>query len=253
MKTFKLVIEYDGSDYHGWQRQDGDATIQEELEKALEIMTRQKIAIAGSGRTDAGVHALGQTASFRCDTRLSAEVFLRGLNSLLPEDIVIRECMPASDDFHARFSVKQKTYQYRILNRPIASALLRRYVWHVKKKLDISAMQQAGEFLLGSHDFKSFQGQGSDVKDTIRRILFLEISRESDRIYLDITGNGFLRFMVRNIVGTLVEVGMGKITPAVFNEILLSKDRNRAGMTAPAQGLFLMKVDYADESDVPKK
>jgi tRNA pseudouridine38-40 synthase len=244
IKNFKLTIEYDGTHYHGWQRQKDEPTIQEEIEKAIELMTQQKVSLIGSGRTDAGVHALGQTASFRCATRLSTEIFLNGLNGLLPDDIVIRDCIRVDDDFHARFSVKQKTYQYRILNRPLPSALCRRYAWHIKKELDINRLKTAGSHILGVHDFKSFQGQGSQVASSVRRLISFDVQKASDLIFLDFTGDGFLRFMVRNIVGTLVDVGTGKISPEEFKEVLESQDRGRAGITAPAHGLFLVRVDY---------
>ena len=244
MKTFKLIIEYDGTAYHGWQRQTTDASIQDEIEKALAVMTRQSITLAGSGRTDAGVHALGQTASFRCDTTLTADIFQKGLNSLLPEDIVIKSCTQVDNEFHARFNAKTKTYRYRIRNTPIPSALCRRYAWHIRKPLDIAAMQKAGKCLIGTHDFKAFQGQGSHVETTIRSLFAFDICSEAHMVFCDITGDGFLRFMVRNIVGTLVDVGIGKITTEEFKQILLSKDRSLAGATAPAHGLFLVKVEY---------
>ncbi len=244
IQNFKLIIEYDGTAYHGWQRQKGIPTIQEEIEKAIAVMTRQKVSLFGSGRTDAGVHALGQTANFHCDTRLSAAIFLSGLNGLLPEDIVIRDCIRVNDDFHARFSVKQKTYQYRIMNRILPSALCRRYAWHVRKELNIEAMEQAGGHLSGIHDFRSFQGQGSEVADAVRRLISFDVQKTSDMILMNFTGDGFLRFMVRNMVGTLVEVGLGKMSPEAFKRVLESRDRNRAGITAPAHGLFLMRVDY---------
>lgn len=243
-RNFKLTIEYDGSAYHGWQRQSIDVSIQYEIEKALTIMTGQKIRIAGSGRTDAGVHALGQTASFRCDTTLTPETFQKGLNSLLPEDIVITACTYADGDFHARFDVKSKVYQYHILNRSLPSAIGRGLAWHIRKTLDIDAMQNAGLHLVGIHDFKSFQGNGSGIADTVRHITDLSIARENDRITITIQGNGFLRFMVRNIVGTLVDVGLGKIPPDEVKKILNSKDRSRASATAPPHGLFLVRVDY---------
>jgi tRNA pseudouridine38-40 synthase len=244
IRNFKLIIEYDGSAFHGWQRQSSDTSIQSEIEKTLSVMTGQQIVLNGSGRTDAGVHALGQTANFRCNTTLAPETFHKGLNGLLPDDIVITSCTSADDDFHARFNVKSKIYRYHIINRRIPTAIGRQYAWHIRKTLDVDAMQAAACHIAGIHDFKSFQGQGSGVKNTIRHITDLGIYRKSDIITVDIQANGFLRFMVRNIVGTLVEVGTGKITPDEVGQILNSKDRSRAGATAPPHGLFLVKVNY---------
>lgn len=243
-RNFKLIIEYDGSAYHGWQRQSSDVSIQYEIEKALSTMTGRKIVLTGSGRTDAGVHALGQTANFRCDTALTPETFQKGLNSLLPEDIVITSCTYADDDFHARFDIKSKVYRYHILNRPIPAAIGRRYAWHIRKLLDIDTMQAAGRHLVGIHDFRSFQGRGSGVDNTVRHIMDLTVCRENDIVVTEIQANGFLRFMVRNIVGTLVDVGLGKILPEDVEKILKSKDRTLASATAPPHGLFLVKVNY---------
>ena len=244
IRNFKLTIEYDGSAYHGWQRQADEASVQSEVEKALAVMTGQKIVVTGSGRTDAGVHALGQCANFRCDTHLTPAIFHKGLNALLPQDIVIISCERAEIAFHARYDVKTKRYRYCILNRPIASALRCRYAWHIRKALDLFAMSDAGDYLVGEHDFKAFQGEGSPVRSTVRQVFSFSIDKEKDVITIEIEGNGFLRFMVRNIVGTLVSVGTGKISAEDFKRILSSKDRSMAGITAPPQGLFLVRVTY---------
>ncbi len=244
IQNFKLVIEYDGAAYHGWQRQAGDVSIQSEMEKAIAVMTGQKVTLIGSGRTDAGVHALAQCANFRCDTAFTPETFLKGLNALLPDDIVVKTCMSADIGFHARYHAKGKRYRYCILNRAIPSALLRNYAWHIRKKLDLCAMRDAGAHLIGTHDFKAFQGQGTFVRSTVRRIISFDIDQNDDVIRMDIEGDGFLRFMVRNIVGTLVDVGAEKITPEDFRQILESKSRSRAGITAPPHGLFLVNVSY---------
>jgi tRNA pseudouridine38-40 synthase len=244
IQNFKLTIEYDGSAYHGWQRQADDASVQSEIEKAIAVMTGQRIALIGSGRTDAGVHALGQCANFRCDTHLSSEVFHKGLNALLPSDIVVRTCECADLAFHARYDVKSKRYRYCILNRSVPSALRRGYAWHIRKTLDLCAMRDAGAHLVGSHDFKAFQGEGTPVRSTVRQVFSFNIDKDKDVIGMEIEGNGFLRFMVRNIVGTLVDVGAGKITPEDFKRILESKDRAMAGVTAPPHGLFLVRVTY---------
>lgn len=242
--NFKITIEYDGRAYHGWQRQCGDISIQSEIEQAIRMMTRTNVALNGSGRTDAGVHALEQAASFRCETTLTPEIFLKGLNSLLPDDIVITSCTRAHDDFHARYDVKSKVYRYHILNRSIPSAIGRGYAWHIRKALDIEAMRTGAGHLIGTHDFKSFQGRGSGIENTVRHITELSITRADENLAIQIQANGFLRFMVRNIVGTLVSVGLRKIQPHDVKRILQSRDRSQAGPTAPPHGLFLVRVVY---------
>jgi tRNA pseudouridine38-40 synthase len=245
MKNFKITIEYDGSRYCGWQRQNNDPTIQEAIEKALMKMTDQKISVIGSGRTDAGVHAYGQVANFKCDTTLTTSDFRGGLNSLTPEDIVIAECEAVADEFHARFSVTSKIYHYRILNRSNPSAIMRQYAWHIRKTLDLDDMRTAIPHLLGSHDFKAFEGAGSPRSHTVRNVMNANLTKVDDGyLVFEIEADGFLRYMVRNIVGTLVEVGLGKISPADVKHILDSKDRSRAAATAPAHGLFLKRVNY---------
>ena len=246
LKNFKMTIEYDGSDFHGWQRQKGYRTVQEEIEIALHTVTRQKIAVIGSGRTDAGVHALGQVASFKCVTRLGPETIQKALNSLLPDAIVIRDCKPIAATFHARYNARCKTYRYRILNHPLAVAVGRQYAWHLRRPLDLDAMRRAAAILVGRHDFSAFEGTGSPRSHAVRQVFRAFIDREEKAEFLafDIEADGFLRFMVRNIVGTLVLVGSGKIGAAEFEDILLSKERERAGATAPPQGLFLMCVNY---------
>jgi tRNA pseudouridine38-40 synthase len=245
-RNFKIVIEYDGTRYVGWQRQPNGPSIQQSIENAIETMTRQKISLIGSGRTDAGVHALGQTANFRCETRLSPDEIQRGLNSLLPEDIVIRQCQTVHPEFHARYDVHSKRYRYWILNQPLPSAIGRYYCWWVRAPLDISAMQRAADTIMGEHDFKAFEATGSPRGHTRRNVMQAHWeSHTKGRITFDITADGFLRYMVRNIVGTLVSVGLHKITPARFKEILSALDRTQAGTTAPSHGLFLMEVNYS--------
>jgi tRNA pseudouridine38-40 synthase len=245
VKNFKLTIEYDASAYHGWQRQTNEKTIQQEIEKAVSTMTGRKITVVGSGRTDAGVHAFGQVANFKCDTRLTPGEFLRGLNSLLPACIVIRGCELVQENFHARYDVKSKIYQYRILNRNLPAAIQRQYAWHIRQPLNIDAMRFAAAELIGEHDFTAFEGTGSPRSSPIRRVIKANITLQGeDYLVFEIEADGFLRFMVRNIVGTLVAVGMGKISPQDFKEILLSKDRSQASATAPPHGLFLKEVIY---------
>jgi tRNA pseudouridine38-40 synthase len=244
--NFKITIEYDGSGFHGWQRQKGHRTIQEEIEIALHTVTRQRIAVIGSGRTDAGVHALGQVASFKCRTRLGPGTIQKALNSLLPDAIVIRDCKPAEPTFHARYDATSKTYRYRILNHPLAAAVGRQYAWHLRRPLDLDAMRRAAAILVGRHDFSAFEGAGSLRSHAVRQVFraFIDTEEKAEFLAFDIEADGFLRFMVRNIVGTLVLVGSGKIGGADFEEILLSKERKRAGATAPPHGLFLMCVSY---------
>lgn len=245
MGTFKLVISYDGSSYHGWQRQKTDRTIQAEVERALTTMAGSRVRIMGSGRTDAGVHAMGQVASFQSDADLSPDVYCKGLNSLLPDDILILSCDRMQTDFHARYDTRSKHYQYRILNRDLPSIMDRHYVWHIKRKLNLTAMQTAAACLVGRHDFKAFEAAGSPRSTTVREVFQAKVhSSGRDRILFDIEADGFLRYMVRNIMGTLVEVGKEKIAAERVREILDSKDRGKAGATAPAKGLFLMEVHY---------
>lgn len=244
-QTFKLVVEYDGTNFHGWQKQPKDRTVQETIEQALAVMTRERVVVAGSGRTDAGVHALGQVASFKTRSHLGAQAFFNGLNSLLPDDVVIRACQGMPEAFHARFDATGKHYRYHILNQTVPPAVGRQFVWHIRKPLDTAAMAQAAGMVIGTHDFKSFEGTGSPRNHSVRTVTGSTIKAAGDgRLTYDIEADGFLRFMVRNIVGTLVEVGLGKRTPTEVQTILQSKNRSRAGATAPPQGLFLVDVTY---------
>jgi tRNA pseudouridine38-40 synthase len=246
LKNFKLTIEYDGSSYHGWQIQKDDHTIQGEIEKAVFSMTGKRVRLIAAGRTDAGVHAFGQVANFFCDTRLTHEILQGGLNSLLPGDIVVKSCVQVDEIFHARHNAKSKTYQYRILNRSIPAAICRQYTWFIRKQLDTRAMRSAIAHIIGTHDFKAFEASGSPRSHTTRSVMGANLVDDcaAGHLVFNIRANGFLRYMVRNIVGTLVEVGCGKITPDSFKEILQSKNRKQAGATAPAHGLFLMNVQY---------
>jgi len=250
LKNFKITIEYDGSNFHGWQRQKHDRTIQAEIEEALANIVGHRVAVIGSGRTDAGVHALGQVANFRCDTRLNATVFQKALNSLLPDAIVVKTCQQVQAAFHARYDAKSKTYRYRIYNHPVPVAVNRQYAWHIRRPLDLKSMRAAAEVLIGRHDFGAFEGAGSPRSHTIRHVFRAHLIEENKTGYLafEIEANGFLRFMVRNIVGTLVQVGCGKSSMKIFANILHSKDRRQAGATAPPQGLFLVKVSYDENA-----
>jgi tRNA pseudouridine38-40 synthase len=244
-KNFKLLIEYDGSHYHGWQRQKGDRSIQGEIENALETITAAKVTLIGSGRTDAGVHALGQVANFECDTRLEPAALMNALNSLLANDIVIKACEPVSASFHARYDARSKVYQYRILNRAVPAAIGRKYAWFIRKTLNPEAMRAAITHIIGRHDFKAFEGTGSARQHTIRHVFSAELTEQEGRFLIfQIEADGFLRYMVRNMVGTLVDVGLEKLNPHDFKRILDSKDRSQASATAPAHGLALIKVNY---------
>jgi tRNA pseudouridine38-40 synthase len=245
MQNFKLTIEYDGTVYRGWQRQAEGPTVQAEIERALGQMTRATITLTGAGRTDAGVHALGQVANFRCDTRLTPIAILKGLNSLLPKDIAVRDCCGVPEEFHARFAAKSKRYQYCILNRTARAAVGRDYAWFIHQPLNTRAMEQATEHLIGRQDFKAFESAGSPRVHTERHVMHAGWTAGEDRrLTFRIEADGFLRGMVRNIVGTLVAVGLGKLSPQEVGEILASRDRRRAGAAAPARGLFLVEVQY---------
>jgi tRNA pseudouridine38-40 synthase len=244
MRTLKLVLEYDGFDYCGWQVQAEDPTIQGVIEAALKKVMGEDIRIHGAGRTDAKVHALGQVASFRCSSEIPTMALQRALNSLLPRDVAVLGVHDVPTDFHARFSALGKVYIYRILNRPMRAPLRTRYSWHIPQALDLDAMDLAGRYLQGSHDFKSFQATGSEVTTTERTLTDLSLIREGDEIVISCTANGFLRHMVRNIVGTLVEVGRGARPAADVARILDGHDRRLAGVTAPPQGLCLTQVIY---------
>lgn len=250
--NFKLTIEYDGTAYHGWQRQKNARTIQEAIESAISVMVKAPIRLIGSGRTDAGVHALGQVANFHTPKAIPPEAFVAGLNSLLPDDIVIHGCEKVPDEFHAQYDAKLKTYRYRILNRPIPSAICRQFAWFVPRPLDTAAMDQAARHLIGSHDFTSFEAAGSPRSHSQRTVHEARIfTQPADIICFEITANGFLRFMVRNIIGTLADVGMGKIRADGFEKILAARNRALASATAPAHGLFLVGVRYAEAAAEP--
>lgn len=248
MKTFRITIEYDGTGFHGWQRQKNRRTVQGDIETAIGTMTGEAVSLIGSGRTDAGVHALGQVAHFKCATRLDAETLHKGLNSLLRNDVAILECREAPETFHARYDVADKTYEYRILNRRWPSALHHRYTWFISRPLDADAMNAGSEKLKGCHDFSAFEGAGSPRSHSRRTVFQIGFSPlDHGLLSFRIQADGFLRYMVRNIVGTLVEVGLGKRSPSDLAVILESGDRSRAGATAPPQGLFLVRVRYKEE------
>jgi tRNA pseudouridine38-40 synthase len=247
MRILKLIVEYDGTDYVGWQRQPEGLSIQGLLEDALAAFEGAPVTVHGAGRTDAGVHALGQVASVAVTAAHDTNAIQRGLNAVLPLDVRVTGVTDAPEGFHARFSALAKVYEYRIVNASFVSAFQHRYAWHVPGRLDASRMHDVAAALVGTHDFAAFQGTGTTVHSTVRTIhrLAWRDGGGFDRpLALEIEGDGFLRHMIRNIVGTLVEVGSGRWPVDRMAEIMASRDRMRAGPTAPPAGLFLAAVKY---------
>lgn len=243
MRNLKLTIQYDGTRYCGWQKQPNSSGIQGTIEYAIYEITKEKVNITGSGRTDAGVHALGQVANFKTSSSIPANRIPDALNAKLPKDISIIDCQEVSEDFHSRYSATGKIYRYLIYNKPYRSPLYKDISYHVRYDLDIQKMRSEAKSLLGTHEFKGFMSSGSSVKDTVRTIHDITIKESGDLIVLEVEGNGFLYNMVRIIVGTLVDIGRGRIDKPL-EEIIASQDRGEAGHTAPAHGLFLKKVHY---------
>jgi tRNA pseudouridine38-40 synthase len=286
MPTFKITLAYDGTDYVGWQRQANGVSIQEVIEDALGQLDGRAVAVAGAGRTDSGVHALGQVAAFTIERALAPDAVLRALNARLPDDIRVMSAAEVPVSFHPRFDARTKTYRYRIWNGEAMSPFERRYAWHAAGALDVDAMRAAARLIEGTHDFAAFQASGSDVTTTVRDVIesriaecglridsglgiedrgFREIQNAASAIHnpqsaidnqsalrtphsailaYEVTGTGFLRHMVRTIVGTLVEVGRGRRPAGWMADVLASRDRAAAGPTSPAAGLFLVRVDY---------
>ncbi|MFI5322363.1 MAG: tRNA pseudouridine(38-40) synthase TruA [Thermodesulfobacteriota bacterium] len=244
MKNIKLAIEYDGTNYVGWQRQPTGPTIQETIETSLKVITGEDIKLLGSGRTDSGVHALGQVAHFRTESRLSISEIQKGLNSILPKDIAIIETEEVDPGFHAQLSARSKTYIYKILNRPFPSAILRDRTWFIPFPLNALLMNEAARMLLGEHDFRAFTQSESTVKSTIRNVFSAGVETRKDILEFRIESDGFLKRMVRLIVGTLVQVGKEKITPEQFYGILESGEKTKFVHSAPARGLYLKEVRY---------
>ncbi len=245
-KNIRLTLAYDGRRYHGWQRQKNGITIQEVLEGKLEKIFGVPTKLFASGRTDAGVHAMNQVCNFMTGSAIDPDAIKRGLNSLLPNDIYIKNAQYVPLEFHSRYSAMDKIYEYRILNRKAPDVFLRHYLWHIWTPLDKNAMVKCLTSLRGSHDFTSFKSSGSSNTNPVRSISRSELlGPDENKVFrIIIEADGFLRHMVRNIVGTLVEAGLGKISVERFKEILESKDRQSAGIKAPAQGLFLVNVRY---------
>jgi len=246
-RTLKLTIAYDGTDLVGWQRQPAGVSVQALLEDALAAFERGPVTVHGSGRTDAGVHALAQVASVALTATHDPQAIQRGLNAVLPAAVRVTAIDEAPPGFHARFAAIGKVYEYRLINAPFVSPYHARYAWHVPQPIDLTAMREAGAALIGRHDFAAFQGTGSAMDETVRTLTSLDWAdgHGPDRpLVITLAADGFLRHMVRNIVGTLVDVGMRRWAPEAIGDILASRDRARAGRTAPPQGLFLVAVRY---------
>ena len=254
MRNIKLLIEYEGTNYAGWQRQNprrgdlastgGHKTVQQTLEDAIEQITHEKVTLYGASRTDAGVHARGQVAHFKTASEIPATKLPCAINAHLPHDIAVKSAEEVPDTFHAQFDAKSKVYRYTVLNESLRCALFRNFCYHFPFSLDINRMKEASQFLLGTHDFRSFQTHVYTKKNSVRTLMVIEIKKENGFIYFLLEADGFLYNMARAIVGTLLEVGRGKITPDEFKRILDARNRRLAGETVPAKGLCLMEIKY---------
>ena len=245
MRNIKLTIEYDGKDFNGWQKQPNKLNIQGTIEQAIKQITGEEVDLNASGRTEAGVHSLGQVANFKTNSKLPIEKWPLALNANLKKSIVIKKAEEVDERFHSRLSCKKKTYRYVINNSKFGTAIYRNLETHIPQKLDIEKMQQAVKFFEGEHDFKAFKASGTSSKSSVRTIYEAKVIKMPDeKIFIELTGSGFLYNMVRIISGTLVEVGLGKIKPDEILGIIESKQREKAGKTLPPQGLYLLKVEY---------
>jgi len=245
MRTIKLIIEYDGTQYSGWQIQPNGLSIQEVLEGAFSRLLKEKVRLSSSGRTDAGVHARGMVAALKTERNIPVKAFSDGVNCLLPPDISVRHAEEVHPEFNPRRDATGKHYRYTILNSSHRSPLSRLFAWRVPGPLDFQAMREGGRYFLGENDFAAFRAANCAAKTTVRRIDAVDISREDDFIHVDVRGGGFLKYMVRIMVGTLVGIGRGAMRPDDVKEILKSGDRKLAGSTAPPQGLCLVEVFYS--------
>ena len=246
MRNIKLILEYDGTSYHGWQKQPGLLTAQKVLEDSLFLLFGEGVETAAAGRTDAGVHAKGQVVNFTTHTSISSTYIQPALNSYLPKDMRVKKVRQVEMDFHARKSALRRVYRYIIYNGGFLSPFYRNFVWGVPFNLDPDLMRKAGKFLIGEHDFSSFQAQGSSASSTVREIKKLSLLEKRKFVLIYIEADSFLYKMARNIVGTLVEIGRKKIAPSEMKKILESRDRRMAGPTAPPQGLCLVRVQYGE-------
>ena len=244
MRNIKLTIEYDGKDFNGWQKQPNKLNIQGTIEQAIKAITGEEVELNASGRTDAGVHALNQVANFKTNSQIPIEKFAIAINSRLKKSIVIKKAEEVEERFHSRLNCKRKTYRYIINNSEMGSAIYRNLETHIPQKLDTEKMEKALKYFEGEHDFKAFKASGTSSKSSVRKIYATKLYKENDRIYIELTGNGFLYNMVRIIVGTLVDVGLGKIEPEEIIDIIKDGKRERAGKTLPPNGLYLISVMY---------
>lgn len=248
---FALGVEYDGSDFSGWESQPRRRTVQSTLETALACVADGPVATVCAGRTDAGVHAIAQVVHFDSVAKRAPHEWVMGTNSNLPGDVSVRWANPVAEPFHARYSAVYRYYRYVILNRRQRPALLRRRAAWERSPLQVAAMRAAAEYLLGEQDFSSFRAAGCQAKSAVRNVVGLEVHRRGDLVFIDIAANGFLQHMVRNVAGFLIEVGKGKREPAWAKELLEARDRTRAAATAPPQGLYLSRIDYPPEHGLP--
>lgn len=244
MQNFKITIQYDGTDYHGWQLQANERTIQGELTRVLSLFDEREVTVHGAGRTDAGVHAEGQVASFLLKRSFEPHLLRDAINGNLHRDVRVVEADPVDDAFHARFLAKGKFYRYRIWNGAVVPPFVVRYVYHHRDPLDAGAMRAAAGPLVGKHDFSAFTGAGSEAEDHVRVLMRLDVVENGNEIWIEAEADGFLRYMVRTIAGTLIEVGRGRRSASSVGDVLESRDRNRAGATVSAAGLTLIHVDY---------
>lgn len=243
-RTLKLIIEYEGTHLCGWQRQDNGPTVQQHLEDAIRVMTREDTQLLGASRTDSGVHAIGQVASFKTMRDISPFGFRRGINTSVPPSIAVRSIEEVHEGFHPRFDAIGKHYRYTVLNRSPPSPTRRAHSWHRAQPLDLDAMRAAAQVLLGEHDFAAFRAAGCGAATTNRRIDRIDFERTGDEVTIDVWGNAFLRNMVRILAGCLVDAGQGRLSPKELERVMDSRDRREAGQTAPAQGLTLIEVFY---------
>ena len=246
MRRIQLIVEYDGTNYAGWQRQENADSVQAQIEKALRALTGRTIGVTGASRTDAGVHALGQTVHFDNPSRIPAERFCYALNTRLPDDIRVTASRSVPEDFHARFSARGKTYRYLVNNSVHGTAMLRNFMAHEPRPLDAARMDAAAKAVIGEHDFAAFAAAGSVAKTTVREIWRADVKREGDVVELWVGGKSFLYNMVRILAGTLMYIGLGKLPPDCLKKALETGDRLDLGITAPARGLTLMEVYYDD-------
>ena len=244
MRNIKLIIEYDGSKFGGWQKQPTKLNIQGEIEQAIKEITGEEIELTASGRTDAGVHSLGQVANFKTNSEIEIDKIPYAINSKLKKSIVIKSAEEVEENFHARYNCKGKKYKYIINNSEQGTAIYRGLECHIPQKLDIEKMQKAIKYFEGEHDFKGFRASGTSSKSSVRTIYKAEVKQEGEKITIELTGNGFMYNMVRIISGTIVDVGLGKVMPEEIPQLIASKDREKAGKTLPPYGLYLVEVYY---------